>query len=385
MPHTRTVCVPSVVNCYTHTARWWCWAAFLIRSWVVFHHQSVSQLFTETESRRLHAASTQRNLSSFTVQFRLTTCLICAASRFHFNFVADAWERVQAINTTRRHTRTMGNSKTKPEPSSKDSEPPTNSLSYASVPFQLQIRNCLRNVRGNSENSFTEIYPDQPSTSTRKSKTSSNSHTHFYFCLINSLLFLLCFCCSSAGQGPSVYTIDIGDGQMPSNYLNAGYSISETGSKTSHPNDGLPSYEEAVGKVAPRVVVPPVPAAPINPVAAPPPPPTTTTASEISETDRGHRHRRHRRHRHHRDRDEVDSSESHPDDRRRSRRRGFRLRRHLAKMGRNQPDHNHQWIHMRHILGEKIASVGFQWPHAAAVVNDTKFSLNTILREDYKQ
>lgn len=145
-----------------------------------------------------------------------------------------------------------------------------------------------------------------------------------------------------AGQGSSVYTIDIGDGQMPSNYLNTGYSVAETGRKTSQPNDGLPSYEEAVGKTAPRAVV--------SPVAPPPSAPTATTsaqsvqpavsASEISETGRGHWHRRHhRRHRHHRD--DTDSSEPH-EDRRRNRRRGFKLRRHLAKMGRNHPDQNQQ-------------------------------------------
>lgn len=64
----------------------------------------------------------------------------------------------------------MGNSKTKPESPPKESGAPNSSLSYSSVPFQLQIRNCLRNVRGNSENSFNDVCPDQcaPSTSTRK-------------------------------------------------------------------------------------------------------------------------------------------------------------------------------------------------------------------------
>lgn len=135
-----------------------------------------------------------------------------------------------------------------------------------------------------------------------------------------------------AGQGSSVYTIDIGDGQMPSNYLNAGYSITETGNKSSQPNDGLPSYEEAVGKPGSSApAVPPVPAAAASAGSIPP----VVAASEISETGRGHRHRRHRRHRH--QRDDVDNSEHQPnDDRRRHRRRGFRLRRHLAKMGRNQ-------------------------------------------------
>lgn len=130
-----------------------------------------------------------------------------------------------------------------------------------------------------------------------------------------------------------MYTIDIGDGQMPSNYLNAGYSITETGSKSSQPNDGLPSYEEAVGKTAPSVVVAPVPAASSNGSIQP-----AVEASEIGETGRGHRHRRNRRHRH---RDEADNTvhEHQPhEDRRRHRRRGFRLRHHLSKMGRNQSD-----------------------------------------------
>lgn len=129
-----------------------------------------------------------------------------------------------------------------------------------------------------------------------------------------------------------MYTIDIGDGQMPSNYLNAGYSITETGSKSSQPNDGLPSYDEAVGKTAPSVVTAPVPPATSNGTIQP-----ASEASEVGATGRGHRHRRNRRHRHHRD--EADSTEQQPhDDRRRHRRRGFRLRHHLGKMGRNQSD-----------------------------------------------
>lgn len=127
-----------------------------------------------------------------------------------------------------------------------------------------------------------------------------------------------------------MYTIDIGDGQMPSNYLNAGYSITETGSKSSQPNDGLPSYEEAVGKTAPSAPVAPITAATSNGSIQP--------AVEASETGRGHRNRRNRRHRHH-NRDEADHTEQQPhDDRRRHRRRGFRLRHHLGKMGRNQSD-----------------------------------------------
>lgn len=128
-----------------------------------------------------------------------------------------------------------------------------------------------------------------------------------------------------------MYTIDIGDGQMPSNYLNAGYSIAETGRKTSQPNDGLPSYEEAVGKTAPcAVVAAAVPAATTSASIQP-----EVDASVISETDHGRRHRRHRRHRH--QRHEGDNTENHPhDDRRRHRRRGFRLRHHLAKMSRKQ-------------------------------------------------
>lgn len=128
-----------------------------------------------------------------------------------------------------------------------------------------------------------------------------------------------------------MYTIDIGDGQMPSNYLNAGYSISETGSKSSQPNDGLPSYEEAVGKTAPSTVTATATTNSNGSINQP-----TVATSEISETGRGHRgHRRHRRHRHHRE--DADNNEQQPsEDRRRNRRRGFRLRRHLAKMGRNQ-------------------------------------------------
>lgn len=125
-----------------------------------------SHLFTEAESTRHFFVQCMRELRSsfsfiFIVKFYRTTCELLLA--FGYSFLFFATERNQ------RQTNIMGNSKTKPEPPPKESSP-RNSLSYSSVPFQLQIRNCLRNVRGNSENSFTDVCPDQfaPSTSTRK-------------------------------------------------------------------------------------------------------------------------------------------------------------------------------------------------------------------------
>lgn len=133
----------------------------------------------------------------------------------------------------------------------------------------------------------------------------------------------------------------MGDGRMPANYINGGYSITETGRKTSLPNDGLPSYEEAIGKTAPRASAPqpPTSIATINESTSP----SNGSASDVpgttepTENGRPRRHRHHRHHRRHRNhqREDEENVEQRPDERPRHRRRGFRLRRHLAKMGRS--------------------------------------------------
>lgn len=56
-----------------------------------------------------------------------------------------------------RENTTMGNSKTKPEQS--NSKEPTNENENPSDP-QLQIRNCIRNVRG-VNGSFSDMYPNE--------------------------------------------------------------------------------------------------------------------------------------------------------------------------------------------------------------------------------
>lgn len=55
----------------------------------------------------------------------------------------------------------MGNSKTKPEQSNSKENDNENQNSFAS---QLQIRNCIRNVRGANGN-FPDLYPNLPGTS----------------------------------------------------------------------------------------------------------------------------------------------------------------------------------------------------------------------------
>lgn len=50
----------------------------------------------------------------------------------------------------------MGNSKTKPEEAEKEGAS-NESISTS----QLQVRNCIRNARGNSSNSFSDVCPNQ--------------------------------------------------------------------------------------------------------------------------------------------------------------------------------------------------------------------------------
>lgn len=56
----------------------------------------------------------------------------------------------------------MGNSKTKIEQT--DSKETESSNQHSSSVPQIQIRNCVRNVRG-SNNNFSDMYPNEPGTS----------------------------------------------------------------------------------------------------------------------------------------------------------------------------------------------------------------------------
>lgn len=60
----------------------------------------------------------------------------------------------------------MGNSKTKPEATKSNSTEATNEndTSTPSIYPQLQIRNCIRNVRNNSS-TFSDMYPNEAGTS----------------------------------------------------------------------------------------------------------------------------------------------------------------------------------------------------------------------------
>lgn len=216
----------------------------------------------------------------------------------------------------------MGNSKTKPEQS--DSKEPTNANN--SSDSQLQIRNCIRNVRASSN--FSEMYPNEAGTScgsysvcvflVQVDFAGVKKTTNIHIILID------------VGQAnrSSVYTIDV-HGSNPSNFTNAGYVTTENGVK-SQSNDGLPTYEEAIASVK----------QPITPTAPEPPRPTVEIVNEESENVRSSRGRRHRHHRRHRNQNteqqnEQSSQPDAPEEQRRQRhRRGFRLKRHLAKMNR---------------------------------------------------
>lgn len=74
----------------------------------------------------------------------------------------------------------MGNSKTKPEETdTKETELTTNqpSPTAPSLYPQLQIRNCIRNVRGSNSN-FADMYPNEAG-------TSCGSYINYHSCLLN--------------------------------------------------------------------------------------------------------------------------------------------------------------------------------------------------------
>lgn len=133
-----------------------------------------------------------------------------------------------------------------------------------------------------------------------------------------------------------MYTIDVNH-SAPSNFTNPGYVSTEGGVKGQTNNDGLPTYEEAISGVKVPVTPPVAPAANV---------PTVDVVNEDNSngaSSRGRRHRhRHRRHHHHssepqNENDQPDApSEQHG---RHRQRRGFRLKRHLAKINRrNNPE-----------------------------------------------
>lgn len=139
------------------------------------------------------------------------------------------------------------------------------------------------------------------------------------------MLFVLIVC---AG-GSSVYTIDVHN-STPANFTNSGYVSTEGAVKSNPSNDGLPSYEEAIATVK-------APAVP-----APSTLQSVTTMEIVNEdsqnvpTPRGRRNRRHRHNRYAVAQNENSQPVAAPveEPRRRNHRRGFRLRRHLAKINR---------------------------------------------------
>lgn len=152
--------------------------------------------------------------------------------------------------------------------------------------------------------------------------------THCLLCVF------LCVLCIGQAQS-SVYTIDVHNA-TPVNFTNPGY-VSTEGTVKSATNDGLPTYEEAIGGVKPSA--PPAPSS--TPSTAPPSTIDVVTEDSNGSSSRGrrHRHRRHHRHHHHTDGQNENSEPSVPEEeqRRHHGRRG--LRKHLAKMNRrNKPE-----------------------------------------------
>lgn len=142
-------------------------------------------------------------------------------------------------------------------------------------------------------------------------------------------------CFDRVGRTSSVYTIDVHH-STPSNFTNPGYVATEGGVK-SQSNDGLPSYEEAISGVKSPIVSATPTAVPTVDVVN-----EETINASSSSSSRGRRHRhRHRRHHHQNSeqQNENDQPDAPEDHRRNRHRRGFRLKRHLAKINRrNNPE-----------------------------------------------
>lgn len=100
-------------------------------------------------------------------------------------------------------------------------------------------------------------------------------------------------------------------------------------------NDGLPSYEEAIGITTTR----PSDSVPTSASTNQLPNAEATTSDETQHGRRNrrrHRHGHNRHHHHHRNDEESENNpnvHAHEGHRRRHRRKGFRLARNLAKMG----------------------------------------------------
>lgn len=128
-----------------------------------------------------------------------------------------------------------------------------------------------------------------------------------------------------------MYTIDVNH-SVPSNFINAGYVPTEGAAKY-QTNDGLPTYEEAIGSIK-------NPTVPIAPVLPQPTVDVVNGESQNVSSSRGRRHR-HRRNRHqHSERQNENSQPDAMEENRRQRhRRGFRFKKHFAKINRrNHPE-----------------------------------------------
>lgn len=155
-----------------------------------------------------------------------------------------------------------------------------------------------------------------------------NYHPSVYLIKIFILNYFNCI-----GQSSSVYTIDVHH-SSPSNFTNPGYVSTEGGVK-SQTNDGLPTYEEAISGVK-------TPIDPVTPMVVVPTVDVVNEENSNGSSSRGRRNRhRHRRHHHQSsERQNENDQPDAPEEQRRNRhRRGFRLKRHLAKINRrNNPE-----------------------------------------------
>lgn len=125
-----------------------------------------------------------------------------------------------------------------------------------------------------------------------------------------------------------MFTIDVSGQRAPEHFTNSGYVSTESTSKSVPRNDGLPSYEEAIGlgPSQPSSVTPAV--GQVN---------ATNQCDEVNERSHGrHRHRRRNRHNHGARQNDAGAEED--GGHRRHRRRGFRRGRHSNRTKRDQTD-----------------------------------------------
>lgn len=122
-----------------------------------------------------------------------------------------------------------------------------------------------------------------------------------------------------------VFTIDVSGQRSPENFTNSGYVSTETTSKSIQQNDGLPTYEEAIGISQTTIV--PSPVGQSNDL---------NQFTEVNERSHG-RHRHGRRHRHRNGNNQRNNDGVEEEGQRRHRRRGFRRGRH-SKAKRDQSE-----------------------------------------------